>query len=154
MSSSVCAKGLDFSNHFFAPELFAHKSKCAVSCYDNHPILTRLVAVPSATVLGLIKPLLFPLWAAVGAVVLPIIAAVRAYKGSESGFLLVTWAFTLLGLAGVISYVLITVYSLTLLEAIVVLVAAITVSLAIHVYRACSHPKQLYGSELKRPLHI
>ncbi|MCH9609249.1 MAG: hypothetical protein S4CHLAM45_14520 [Chlamydiales bacterium] len=139
---------LTLSNHAY--DLVGYKvqeGECMKRFYHKYPLASRITMVSANSVLGLLKPFLVPFIAVINLVVQPIIAGIRAYQGdSESAKKWAkAWCFSLLALAGIGGFMLLSAYSLTLLQGTALVVTACSLSIIIHVYRVSGteDPKEL-----------
>ncbi|MFN0065967.1 MAG: DUF5422 family protein [Chlamydiales bacterium] len=91
-------------------------------------------------VIGLIKPLLAPIIAAIGLVVFPIMAVIRALQGREADTKAHFQAFfvSIIVIAAVVGFVMISGNYLKLKTSLGVVSAVMAASVAFHVYRTAS----------------
>lgn len=135
--------GFEISNHWFDPLGAAvQKTACMRNFYTNHPIAARFVTVSANTVFGVVKVFVLPFMSAIGLVVMPIIAAFKAYRGDWAGAKqwLSAWGFCLLAGVGVFAFVALSGFHMTLLQATAVVVTGTALSVIIHIWRVAKEP--------------
>ena len=142
------------SNYWYAPEEYVRrKSYCL---YESYPLTARCVWIPISFLTGAAKGLLFPAFAVVGAVAMPIIAAIcfvigrvkedDRWYGTGKAWLK-AWGFCLLTVGGLGILVMLHTYYFPLMVPATLLIAAVGVSIAIHIYRALLDPPELIAKQ-------
>lgn len=127
---------IEYSNAFYGFDL-----KCSPECYQNNPAAARGAAIPLAAVSGLIKPIIFPILAALAIILLPIRAGINTYQGKEDGPVIMgAWAFSVIGLAAYAAFFLISAHHLPAVASAGIVMAAISFSIGVHVYQASTAP--------------
>lgn len=138
--SSCCVESFHNSNLWFGFPDIQVQRECAWA-YKDYPIASRVVAIPVATVVGFIKPFFFPVVAAVGIVVLPVIAAIRHFRKGDASAWLGAWVFSILATGSCVAFMAISAFYLPLVASASIFMSALTISIFVHVYRACHTPQ-------------
>lgn len=130
---------LSFTREWYVPEYRLHDSRWAAQRYRNYPLLSRAIAITAGLVTGAVKPFLFPIWAVVSLLVLPIIALISQDNGNKC---LGTWCITLLAFGALVSYLWLSAYlhPPALLTAFLLL-GALGASIIYHVHLAAREPR-------------
>jgi multidrug transporter EmrE-like cation transporter len=140
MTLCCCDKGCDLFRYWVIPESFIQERLGSI--YEQHPIMSRIVATPIAFFSGFLKVFLFPIICLVGIVTMPLFALLSKCKGrtEDSSNWLKAWGFCILGLGISIAFLAITCYQLPLVVSCGLFVGLLAVSITIHVYRLVKEP--------------
>lgn len=137
---SKCCSAIAICEDLFSPEFMIHRK--LGNLYRDHPLSSRLVAVPLAVLTGALKVAAFPFIAIIGAIACPIIALVQLYRGDKESSCnwLKVGGFCILGVAGSLTFLALFSFHLPILWSGILGASAITVSIVIHVYKAAKEP--------------
>ena len=140
MSQSSCfSSGGSIFCSWVMPETLVHPQ--LDQFYRQNPIGARVIATPLALISGIVKLFLFPIICAVGVVIMPLIALIKACQGKKDfGPWLSAWAFSLLGLAGSVAFMSVTTFHLPLLASVGIFLSLLTISITLHVYQFVKEP--------------
>jgi len=127
----------------FGPEFIAVRNMKGT--YQRHPVGARIGTGTVAAVSGLLKPFLAPLIAALGLVLMPIMAGVASQKGDVEGTkgYLKAWGFCALTIGATVAFMAITTYFMPLLWSSALVVVIVTLSVIFHVQKAMKEPGTL-----------
>lgn len=147
-----CDSALSLTNSFYGLDC-ALKDKHLVSFYDRNPCLSRCAMVPLGVISGSAKVILFPLISAIGAIVMPIMALVRAIQAhkespsprkealkKEAVVWLKGGGLCLLGLGGTFAFIFITGFHVPLVWSATAFGGFFVISISIHVYKMAKSP--------------
>lgn len=150
MATSNCCSLLDsevFVN-LIIPEGMIHRH--LGEFYETYPIGARLIATPIAFLTGSLKVILFPIICAIGVIVMPILAIIRACSPDKQdagspgrrgpGDYLKAWCFCIIGLGASIAFISLTTYHLNLVTSSGLFVGILSISIIIHVYKLVKEP--------------
>lgn len=137
----TCCSGktCDVLGDVFGPEYMVHRRLGGI--YSRHPVGARIVTANVSTLSGLLKPFLVPIIAAVGLLILPIIAAAK-FKGdreSAKGHLK-AWGFCFLTIGATVAFFSLTTFYMPLVWSSAVVASICALSIILHVYKAMKEP--------------
>ncbi len=140
MSESSCfSSGGSIFCSWVMPEALIHAQ--LGRSYRENPVGTRVIATPLALISGIVKLFLFPVICAVGVVVMPLIALIKACQGKANyGPWLSAWVFSVLGLAGSAAFIGVTTFHLPLIASVGMFISLLSVSVTLHVYQFVKEP--------------
>lgn len=139
MSDTSClSSGSSLFCNWVMPETLVHDK--LGSFYRSNPTGSRIIATPLALISGLVKVFLFPLICAIGVVVMPIIALIRACQGKDYSSWLSAWFFSALGLAFSVAFMGVTTFHLPLVATVGIFVSFLSISITLHVYHFVKEP--------------
>ncbi len=126
---------------FFIPERIAHRN--LGEAYAQYPFASRVGLGSIATVTGFLKPFLAPIIAAIGTVVMPILACIRVCKGDSEGAkgYFKAWRVCFLTLIGATAFMLTTAYFLPLIASTALVVSLCALSIIFHVREMMKDPE-------------
>lgn len=135
-----CCLAAHYFSDWLSPEGLIQRH-CLGAFYERHPVMSRVLATPIALISGIAKVFLFPAICAVGIVVMPIIAIIRACQGKkDGGEWLKAWCFSILGLAVSIAFIAMACYYLPLIVTCACLVAFLAISIIAQVHKLVKEP--------------
>lgn len=138
-SACQCSTGCGLFSDWVVPEGILQRK--LGKFYANHPVMSRVLATPIATICGIAKVVLFPMICLIGMIAMPIIAIIRAGIGKKDGGEWVkAWCFSILGVAGCIAFFGFSTYYLPLISTSAFLVGGISLSIIVHVYKFVKEP--------------
>ncbi|MCC5832674.1 MAG: hypothetical protein JJU12_06500 [Chlamydiales bacterium] len=130
----------------FGPEFILHRNMGET--FRKHPVAARVGFGTAATLSGLVKPLICPLIAALGLVLMPIKAGVASYKGDVEGAKanLKAWGFCCLTIVATVAFFAVTTYCMPLLWSSALAIAILSLSVICHVHKAMKEPESSFHS--------
>jgi hypothetical protein len=135
-----CCLAANYFSDWIVPEGWIQRG-CLGPFYERHPVMSRVLATPIAFFSGTVKVFFFPVFCAVGILVMPIIAIIRACQGKkDGGEWLKAWCFSIVGLAASIAFIAVACYYLPLIVTCALLVTFLAISIIAHVYKLVKEP--------------
>lgn len=141
------SSGIECAELWFNPEGEIGNTACMHRFAQNYPRVSRVLGVTGSVVRGAVKPLIFPLWAMVGCVALPLIGCVRLACGKAGSG---AFKAALLCVGGLIfcgAFMYLSAFHFPLVVSTSIFVAAVVISITYHVYKSCER-----GRPLKAPV--
>ncbi len=132
----VCCR--DPIEGLFGPEFILQRNMP----YRSHPVASRVAMGTVATISGIIMPFLSPLLAALGFILMPILAGVVACMGDSKGAkgYLQAWGVSVFTLAASVAFMSLTTFYLPLIWSSVLAISLIGLSVILHVRKAMKDP--------------
>ncbi len=132
MASSILAD-------LYGPEFIAMRS--ASSQFEAYPVSARVAAATTAAITGLAKPFILPLITAVGLLLLPLTAGIKAKNGDYEGAKnhLKAWGCCVLILGATALFLGVTTYQMPLVWSSATFVSMCALSIILHVRKALIH---------------
>ncbi|MCH9628032.1 MAG: hypothetical protein S4CHLAM2_16820 [Chlamydiales bacterium] len=131
----------------YGPEFIVMRS--AFSQFEARPVSSRVAAVTVATITGLVKPFILPLITAVGLLLLPVTAGLKAKNGDYQGAKnhLKAWVFCVLISGAIVAFLAVTTYHMPLVWSSATFVSMCALSIILHVRKALIYKENINYSD-------